>query len=89
LDHRQTYTKLDWIVWSACLAASADDRRALLEPLCRWCNETPSRVPLCDWYDTVSGRQISFQARSVVGGLFMPLLVDQRRRLNAADPSAR
>ena len=76
LDNRRTYTKLDWIVWSATLTGDDADFRALVDPLYDWLNETPSRVPMNDWYEATDGRQVCFQARSVVGGLFIKLLAD-------------
>jgi hypothetical protein len=41
-----------------------------------WSDETPSRVPTTDFYDAVSGKQMGFQARSVVGGIFIKALAD-------------
>jgi hypothetical protein len=76
LDNRRDYTKLDWILWTATLAENPSDFRKLVSPVYRFVNESPSRVPLTDWYDTVTGKQQGFQARSVVGGVFVKMLAD-------------
>jgi hypothetical protein len=76
LDNRATYTKLDWTVWSATLATNPDDFRAIVAPIAAFLNKTPDRVPMTDWYDTVSAKQVGFQARSVVGGVYIKMLAD-------------
>src|SRR5580765_9058921 len=74
LDNRKDYTKLDWVVWTATLADSSKEFQAMVEPVLRFVNESPDRVPLTDWYDTVTAKQQGFQARSVVGGVYVKLL---------------
>jgi hypothetical protein len=76
LDNRADYTKLDWEIWTATLAKGPGEFDQEVMPLLKWLNETPSRVPLTDWYDTKTGRMVGFQARSVVGGVYMKALAD-------------
>jgi hypothetical protein len=78
LDSRADYTKLDWSVWTATLASDPKQFNALLDPIYKWTNETPDRVPLSDWYDTKTGKHISFEARSVVGGVYIKALADPK-----------
>lgn len=78
LDNRKTITKLDWELWTATMTDDRAQFDNLLQRLVTWTDRTPSRVPLTDYYDTASGRQMAFQARSVVGGLFIKALADKQ-----------
>ena len=75
LDSRKTYTKGDWTLWCAAMADSREEFDSLVSGVYRFADETPSRVPLSDWYETVGeGKMVGFLARSVVGGFLMPML---------------
>jgi len=76
LDNRRLYTKLDWITWTATLTGSRADFEALVAPVFDFLNTTPQRVPITDWYWTHDATKTGFQARSVVGGVFLRLLYD-------------
>ena len=87
LDCRKTYTKADWIVWCGTLTGRREDLEFMCEGLHRFLCETPDRIAFGDWYRTDSGLYRAFIARSVVGGVFMPVLLSpQDQRKTGRDP---
>ena len=80
LDCRQNYTKNDWILWTAAMAADQHTFLKLMEPVYKYMNETDSRVPTSDWYDTKTARMVGFKARSVVGGFWMRVLMEKTKK---------
>src|SRR5699024_4743544 len=74
LDSRATYTKSDWINWTATLAGDKATFKKFIAPVFKAYDETQDRVPLSDWYQTTDASQVGFQASSVVGGFFMKML---------------
>jgi hypothetical protein len=77
LDNRETYTKLDWVTWTATLTQNRDDFEALITPIIAFLNATPDRSPMTDWYQTKTARKVGFDARPVVGGVFLRMLYDK------------
>lgn len=76
LDLRHTYTKGDWEMWTAAwLEDQPDIRDVLIDGVYEFANTSARRVPTSDWYDTVTGATVGFQARPVVGGFFALLTV--------------
>ncbi|TAH65098.1 MAG: DUF4965 domain-containing protein, partial [Anaerolineaceae bacterium] len=75
LDNRADYTKSDWLVWTAALLDTNEKFRQFISPLYAAYNNSPTRVPLTDWYDTKTAKMIAFQNRTVQGGLYIGLLL--------------
>jgi hypothetical protein len=74
VDHRTDTCLIDWALWSIALAKNDADFQKLFEPIYRYADETPSRVPLSDWYITTDAKMKGFRARPVVGGIYIKLL---------------
>ena len=74
LDSRCDYTKSDWLVWTATMASKKRDFESYVAPLYKAYNESLSRAPMTDWYDTKSAYLYHFRNRTVQGGLYIKLL---------------
>jgi len=82
LDSRETYTKSDWILWCASFAKDKETAGKLISPIANYLENTETRVPFSDWYDTKTSKFVAFIARSVQGGIFMPILVNDKKCRN-------
>ena len=77
LDIRRDYTKSDWIMWTAAMSKDKKTFVKFVEPLYNYMNETESRVPTSDWYDTKTALMVGFKARSVIAGHWMRVFAEK------------
>ena len=77
LDIRRDYTKSDWIMWTAAMSKDKKTFVKFVEPLYNYMNETESRVPTSDWYDTKTAQMVGFKARSVIAGHWMRVFAEK------------
>ena len=77
LDSRALYTKSDWILWAATMAKDKEQREKFIKPIAKFLEETVNRVPFTDYYTTTTAMRCEFKARSVQGGIFMPMYAEK------------
>lgn len=80
LDNRETYTKTDWIMWTATLAPDKATFMKFISPVYKFMDETVNRVPMSDWTYTDSPKRRGFKTRSVVGGYYMKMLENRLKK---------
>jgi hypothetical protein len=77
LDSRTHLTKTDWSIWSATLADNQEDFEAIISPAYDYINQTTTRDPIADSYETDKVNSGGMHARPVVGGFFIKMLTDR------------
>ena len=77
LDSRANYTKSDWILWTAAMAKDKEQREKFIKPVAKCLEEAVNRVPFSDFYQTDSTMFCGFRARSVQGGIYMPIYAEK------------
>lgn len=78
LDNRAGFTKVDWSFWSASLGTDEQFLK-VVDATYDFLNDSPSRVPFTDWYETSNAVMKGFQARPVVGGLWSKILLEKKK----------
>ena len=76
LDSREKYTKSDWLVWAASLAEDKENFNLLVDSLWSAYNTMRTRVPMTDWYFCDTSNMRGFRHRTVQGGLFIRLMLN-------------
>ncbi len=74
LDSRASFTKPEWMTWVATMYPDKKDFEMYMHTMVDYLNDTPNRVPFSDLYDTKTADQVQFQARSVLGGIFIQMM---------------
>ena len=74
LDSRSDYTKSDWQMWSVRLSDNKEYSDRIIDSMWDMLNESTDRVPFTDWYFTATAKQLTFQNRTVQGGLYILLI---------------
>ena len=77
LDSRTHLTKTDWSIWSATLADNQADFESIVSPAYDYINQTTTRDPIADSYETDNINSGGMHARPVVGGFFIKMLTDR------------
>jgi len=77
LDSRTHLTKTDWSIWSATLADNQADFESIISPAYDYINQTTTRDPIADSYETDNINSGGMHARPVVGGFFIKMLTDR------------
>lgn len=80
-DSLHTYTKSDWLVWTALLSSTKEDFEEMIAPLWLSYHLSLSRVPMNDFYDTVTSLAMGCRHRSVVGGIFIKMLEEEFKKV--------
>lgn len=81
LDTRNTYTKTDWMAWVTCLTKDYTKREEIFKCMFDFICETTDRVPFSDWIFTIEPKYSMFRNRTVQGGLFLPILIENWSKL--------
>lgn len=68
------FTNSGWIAWTATMAGTKDLFEKMMAPVWLAFHISPSRVPLADWYSSITSIKLAGQHRTVQGALFMKLL---------------
>lgn len=86
LDSRKTFTKSDWLMWASALDKNGEATKKFAKDLADMLANTKNRVPFTDWYETKNAKLCWMWHRTVLGGLWMPLLRNRWDEISRGRP---
>jgi hypothetical protein len=75
LDNRADFNVPIWFMWTAAMTDDVEYKKRVIDAIWSFYDQTTDRVPMSDWNKTSINESMDFQNRSVIGGLYINLLV--------------
>lgn len=79
LDYRKSFTKTDWMMWASVLDESGESTKLFALLIRKFLEDSHDGACFSDWINTDRPTHVGFSHRTVQGGLWMPVLMKNKK----------